>query len=178
MQYNAKDQEINFAQAYAVMCRSQTKLAQQQEEAEKKLDVPQMSVTIAKRGTPLPSLPNDLAKNQLSADQTILASTFLKSNMPKSQAKIFNSSLANSFQAFDIIDHAKKSKIQMSELEYLQAYPNQLDRLAKFVKESQLTQTHLVNPKVKNVPSNLVTIPSSVPGKIEPFLSFSFGQWF
>lgn len=60
-----EDHEIDFAQAYAIMTHSQTKLAQQQEEAKKKLDAPQMPVTIAKRGTALPSLPNDSAKNQV-----------------------------------------------------------------------------------------------------------------
>lgn len=85
------------------------------------------------------------------------------------QAKNFNSSLTNYFQAFDIIDHAKKTKIQMFEVEYLQVYPKQLDRLTKFVKESQPTQPHLALPESKGMPNNLVTIPSSVLGKVEPF---------
>ena len=46
---------------------------------------------------------------------------------------------------------------------------HQLDRLAKFVKKSQPSQTLLVAPEVKNMSNNLVTIPSSVLGKIEPF---------
>ena len=79
------------------MTHSQTKLAQQQEEAEKKLDVSQMPDTIAKRGTPLPNLPNDPDRNQVSVDQTTLASNVSKPSMPKSQAEIFYSSLANSF---------------------------------------------------------------------------------
>ena len=99
-------------------------------------------------------------------------STILKASIPKSQAENFNSSLENPFQAFDIIDHAKKTKIQMSEVKYRQGYPDQLDRLAKFVKESQPTQTHMVAPEVKNMPNNLVTIPSSIPTKIERFFLF------
>ena len=87
---------------------------------------------------------------------------------PKPQAETF-SSLANSFKAFDIIDHAKRARIQRFEVEYLQAYPDQLERLNKFVKESQPTQTQIAVPKPKAFPSNLVTIPSSVLGKIEPF---------
>ena len=62
MQYNAKDLEIDFAQAYVVMTCSQTKLSQQQEDAENKLDVPQMPTPIVEKGIPLPYLPNDPSK--------------------------------------------------------------------------------------------------------------------
>lgn len=56
----------------------------------------------------------------------------------------------------------------MYKVDYLQSNPNQLDRVTKFVKESHLTQPHLISPESKNMPSNLVTIPSLVPRNIEP----------
>lgn len=115
VQYDDEEHEIDFAQAYAIMMHSQTNLAQQKEEVAKKMDTPQIHITISKRGENLPNLSIDLAKSQVSVGHPTPSSSILKSSVPnvnaKPQVEIFNASLASYFQAIDIIDHAKKTKI-------------------------------------------------------------------
>lgn len=48
----------------------------------------------------------------------------------KPTSDVSTPSLNLQYQPFDIIYHAKKSKIQMSEAEYIKANPNHFDRLA------------------------------------------------
>lgn len=63
----------------------------------------------------------------------------------------------------------------MSEVEYLQANPDQFDWLVKFVKDKDTHPTSSSSQSIpcyyepKNLPNNLITIPSSIPRKVEPF---------
>lgn len=173
---NSIETDNDHSQSYTVMTHSQTRLAQQDEEAKAKNNV-QLLVTIAKRGTPLPTFPKDAVKNQVSNFPNV-SSNEPKTSLsnPKSQIEHTTSpSLAKSFQVFDITDHARKTKIQMSKVEYLQANPGQFDRLVKFVKNkdthpiSSSTKNTLAIQEAKNLPNNLITIPSSVSRKIESF---------
>lgn len=81
-------------------------------------------------------------------------------------------------QPFDIIDHVKKTKIQMSVFEYLQSNPDQLDRLVQCVKNQTIPARQEVKKIIpdspKNMPilNNLVITPPATPGKIEPFYVF------
>lgn len=52
------------SQAFSMMTRSQTRLAQQDEAAKVASDL-QTPITIAKRGTPLPYIPKDATKSQV-----------------------------------------------------------------------------------------------------------------
>lgn len=137
-----------------------------------------MPITIADRGTPLLVLP----KNSMSNDPVSTSTQpHVVPNVARPNATNFNSqdisssTMPSAYQPFDIIDHAKKIKIQMFEVEYLQSKLGQFDRLVKFVKDKYLSSTinssqgNLVSFEPRNLPNNLVTIPSYVPRKIDPF---------
>lgn len=97
-----------------------------------------MPVTIVKRGTPLPTLPRNIpSNNQVSTPtQPPFVSNVTKTDVNNLKSHdISLPALSSTYQPFDIIDHAKKTKIQMSEVEYLQSNPDQFDRLVKFVKD-------------------------------------------
>lgn len=55
--------------------------------------------------------------------------------IPNPTNEITPSSLISSFRAFDIIDHAKKTNMQILEAKYLKANPDQFDFFFNFVKD-------------------------------------------
>ncbi|XP_057834936.1 uncharacterized protein LOC131045367 [Cryptomeria japonica] len=119
--------------------------------------MPQLLVTLAKRGTRLPTLPKDsTANNQVGtpdlSSSNVSKSVSINSKLVSDVSTPFNLK----YQPFDIIDHTKKTKIQMSEVEYLKDNPEQFDRLAKFVKEKEKPQVLVVSQ------NNLVDVPSIV----------------
>lgn len=60
-------------------------------------------------------------------------------NISNPQSENISQSLINYFQGFDIIDHAKKTNVQMSELEYLRSNSDQFHLLVNFVIEKDNT---------------------------------------
>lgn len=104
----------------------------------KRKDTPQLSVKIAKRGTPLPTLPKSVRSDNQLTDPTQPPMVSNVSKTSVSNIKLHDVSLpsfSSPYQTFDIIDHARKTKIQKSEIEHLQSNPDQFDRLVKFVKD-------------------------------------------
>lgn len=189
MQYQEDDTpDTCDGDVFAVFTPSQAQAAQppitaKSDDSIQTKDSQHFPITISKRGTPIPnpSKDNSISKDS-TKDKSVSASltTFnfsapINSSTPasktsapnvlSSQNENQNQYLMNSFQSFDILDHARKTKIQMSEVEFLRSNLDQFDRLVKFVKEKD-TSSNL--PNSNSLQNNLVTFPSPVE-KIEPF---------
>lgn len=124
-------------------------------------DSQHLPISIAKSGTLIPNPTKDNAismdavkdKSVSDSSTAINFSTPVNSSTPASKTSVpnilssqnenSNQSFMNSFQSFDILDHAKKTKIQMSEVEFLRSNPDQFDYLVKFVKEKDVTPSNL-----------------------------------
>ncbi|KAH9326260.1 hypothetical protein KI387_006438, partial [Taxus chinensis] len=122
---NEKLHEDDYGHTYAVLTSSQTRQAEALADEQR-------------RGIPFPSSLASGSKHASSSSQ------------PQKAAQV-----SKSISSFDIIDHAKKTEVQMSEAEYLRAIPEQLNRLLKYVQspgQSNTSKGLLPKPKDTSPP--------------------------